>query len=55
MSELEGRASRRPGGERETPMSELEGRGAAWRQERGTSDEGRRRPMAPRRRAGDTA
>ena len=35
-------------------MSEPEGRGAAWTEERGTSDEGRRRPKAPRRRAGDT-
>ncbi len=35
-------------------MSELEGRGAAWTEERGTSDEGRRRLEAPRRRAGDT-
>jgi 2-oxo-4-hydroxy-4-carboxy-5-ureidoimidazoline decarboxylase len=35
--------------------SELEGRGAAWTEERGTSDEGRRRPKAPRKRAGDTA
>ena len=32
-------------------MSEPEGRGAAWTEERGTSDEGRRRPKAPRRRA----
>jgi len=42
-------------------MSEPEGRGAAWTEERGTSDEGRRRLQAPRRasgeaeRAGDTA
>jgi assimilatory nitrate reductase catalytic subunit len=36
-------------------VSELEGRGAAWTEERGTSDEGRRRLKAPRRRAGDTA
>src|SRR5216683_3878438 len=36
-------------------MSELEGRGAAWTEERGTSDEGRRRLEAPRRRAEDTA
>ena len=35
-------------------ISELEGRGAAWTEERGTSDEGRRRAKAPRRRAGDT-
>ena len=43
-------------------MSEPKGRGADWTQERGTSDEGRRRPwrgpgrwVGPRRRAGDTA
>jgi quercetin dioxygenase-like cupin family protein len=36
-------------------MSEPEGRGAAWTEERGTSDEGRRRLKAPRRRAGNTA
>ena len=36
-------------------MSEPEGRGAAWTDERGTSEEGRRRLKAPRRRAGDTA
>jgi methylmalonyl-CoA mutase cobalamin-binding domain/chain len=36
-------------------MSEPKGRGAAWTEERGTSDEGRRRLEAPRRRAGDTA
>ena len=36
-------------------MSELKGRGAAWTDERGTSEEGRRRLEAPRRRAGDTA
>jgi hypothetical protein len=36
-------------------MSELEGRGAAWTEERGTSDEGRRRLIAARKRAGDTA
>jgi len=35
--------------------SEPEGRGAAWTEERGTSDEGRRRRAAPRRRAGNTA
>jgi hypothetical protein len=28
-------------------MSEPEGRGAAWTEERGTSDEGRRRPRRP--------
>ncbi|HEX9538847.1 MAG TPA: ABC transporter ATP-binding protein [Streptosporangiaceae bacterium] len=45
-----------------TAMSEPEGRGAAWTEERGTSDEGRRRSeggmgrrAGPRRRAGDTA
>ncbi len=32
-------------------MSEPKGRGAAWTEERGTSDEGRRRLKAPRRRA----
>ena len=31
-------------------MSEPKGRGADWTEERGTSDEGRRRPKAPRRR-----
>src|SRR5260370_622053 len=31
------------------------GRGAVWTEERGTSDEGRRRREAPRRQAGDTA
>ncbi|HUY46229.1 MAG TPA: acyl carrier protein [Streptosporangiaceae bacterium] len=36
-------------------MSEPKGRGAAWTEERGTSDEGRRRLTAPRRRAEDTA
>jgi len=35
--------------------SELEGRGAAWAEERGTSDEGRRRLKAPRKRAGGRA
>src|SRR5579859_2062168 len=33
--------------------SEPQGRGAAWTEERGTSDEGRRRLEAPRRGAGD--
>jgi UDP-N-acetyl-D-glucosamine dehydrogenase len=33
-------------------LSEPAGRGAAWTEERGTSDEGRRRLKAPRRRAG---
>src|SRR5712691_5388261 len=33
-------------------MSEPEGRGAAWTEERGTSDEGRRRLTAPRRLSG---
>src|SRR6202790_273129 len=37
------------------PTSEPEGRDAAWTEERGTSDEGRRRHEAPRRRAEDTA
>src|SRR5260370_6372645 len=32
---------------------ELEGRGDAWTQERGTSDEGRRRLKGPRKRTGD--
>ena len=36
----------------EQSLSEPEGRGAAWTEERGTSDEGRRRLQAPRRRAG---
>jgi len=43
-------------------MSELEGRGAVWTEERGTSDEGRRcseggmgRRAGPRKRAGDKA
>jgi len=36
-----------------TAVSELEGRGAAWTEERGTSYEGRRGPEAPRKRAGD--
>src|SRR5258707_15409325 len=36
-------------------MSEPKGRGAAWTEERGTSDEGRRRLKAPRRRAGNAA
>jgi acetaldehyde dehydrogenase len=35
--------------------SEPKGRGADWTEERGTSDEGRRRLKAPRRRAGDRA
>jgi len=34
-------------------MSEPQGRGGAWTEERGTSDEGRRRLQAARRRAGD--
>jgi 7,8-dihydroneopterin aldolase/epimerase/oxygenase len=34
-------------------MSKLEGRGAAWTEERGTSDEGRRRHQAPRKLAGE--
>jgi hypothetical protein len=36
-------------------MSESKGRGAAWTEERGTSDEGRQRLEAARRREGDTA
>jgi predicted Zn-dependent protease len=36
-------------------MSDPEGRGAAWTEERGTSDEGRRRLPAPRRGAGGAA
>jgi hypothetical protein len=36
-------------------MSEPEGRGADWTEERGMSDEGRRRQQAPLMRAGDTA
>jgi peptide/nickel transport system ATP-binding protein len=35
-------------------VSELEGRGAAWTEERGTSDEGRRRHQAARKLAGNT-
>jgi Nitronate monooxygenase len=35
-------------------VSEPKGRGAAWTEERGTSDEGRRRLEAPRRRAEST-
>jgi ABC-type sugar transport system ATPase subunit/ribose/xylose/arabinose/galactoside ABC-type transport system permease subunit len=35
------------------PPSEPAGRGAAWTEERGTSDEGRRRLQAPRRLAGE--
>jgi len=37
------------------PVSEPQGRGAAWTEERGTSDEGRPRLKAPLRRAEDTA
>ncbi len=36
-------------------MSEPEGRGSAWTDERGTSEEGRRCLGAPRRRAEDSA
>ena len=46
MSELKGRATARPA------PREPKGRGAAWTEERGTSDEGRRDLKAPRRRAG---
>ena len=51
-----------PGHREREAVSELEGRGAAWTEERGTSDEGRRhseggtgRRVGPRRRAEDTA
>ena len=44
-----------PGHREREAESELEGHGAAWTEERGTSDEGRRRLAAPRKRAGDTA
>jgi alkylation response protein AidB-like acyl-CoA dehydrogenase len=40
---------------RELPRSSPKGRGADWTEERGTSDEGRRRPQAPRRREGNSA
>jgi simple sugar transport system permease protein len=50
MSEPESRGTARM----ENP-SEPKGRDVAWTEERGTSDEGRRRLEAPRRRAGDTA
>src|SRR5271154_7458184 len=36
---------------RRAEVSEPKGRGADWTEERGTSDEGRRRLKAPRRRA----
>jgi len=36
-------------------LTEPKGRGAAWTEERGTSDEGRQRLEAPRRRAESTA
>src|SRR4029077_16039169 len=36
------------------PLTEPKGRGVAWTEERGTSDEGRRHLEAPRRRAEDT-
>jgi L-threonate 2-dehydrogenase len=42
-------------GRGESAVREPEGRGVAWTEERGTSDEGRRRLKAPQRRAGDTA
>jgi nucleoside-diphosphate-sugar epimerase len=41
--------------ERAAVHQRADGRGAAWTEERGTSDEGRRRLKAPRRGAGDTA
>ena len=44
-----------PGQREREAASELEGRGPAWTEERGTSDEGRRDLKAARRRAGDTA
>ena len=44
-----------PGQREREAASELEDRGAAWTEERGTSDEGRRYLKAVRRRAGDTA
>jgi two-component system sensor histidine kinase KdpD len=44
-----------PGHREREAVSELEGRGAVWTEERGTSDEGRRHLKAPRRRAEDTA
>src|SRR5712671_4880871 len=51
MSEPNGlKAPRRRAGN----TSEPEGRGVAWPEERGTSDEGRRRLKAPLRRAGGT-
>jgi hypothetical protein len=37
------------------PVSEPVGRGAAWTEERGTSEEGRRRLEAPRRRVNEEA
>ena len=37
----------------ERGVSEPPGRGAAWTEERGTSDEGRRRLKAPRRASGE--
>src|SRR5713226_3361950 len=50
MSEPEGRGA---AWTEEQHMSEPKGRGVAWTEERGTSDEGRRRLQAPRRRAGE--
>src|SRR6185437_10981689 len=52
-----GRLRGQPGGQvqpQAEPVSEPKGRGVAWTEERGTSDEGRRRLKAPRRRAGYT-
>src|SRR5262249_36560390 len=50
--------ARRPGllqaRSEDQPVSEPERRGVAWTEERGTSDEGRRRLKAPRRRARQT-
>src|SRR5258706_10173520 len=43
-----------PGSEGGTQRERVEGRGAAWTEERGTSDEGRRCLKGAPRRAGDT-
>ena len=55
--EDEGGTGRRVGPRRQagSTASEPPGRGAAWTEERGTSDEGRRCLKAPRRQAGNTA
>src|ERR1700689_5943603 len=44
----------KPKGRRPRPTPEPKGRGAAWTEERGTSDEGRQCLKAPRRRAANT-